>query len=124
MSIFLKIRHDQSISLTKGLIKAKRWPETIALMMLILNNIYLFMADFSIKYTIYIVELGAIKASAGRGVLLSRRHIIAEATPLVRNKKNKNKKPITPVRCEQYTILHFPAISSAVHCLYSRVQQI
>jgi hypothetical protein len=88
-------------------------------MMLTLNNIYLFMADFSIKYTIYIVELGAIKASAGREVLLGRRHIIAEATPLVRN-KNKNKKPITPVHCEQYTILHFPTLRSAVHCRYNQ----
>jgi hypothetical protein len=70
------------------------------LMMLTLNNIYLFMAVFIVKYTIYIVELEAIKASAGRGVLLSRHHIIAEATPPVRN-KNKNKKPTTPVHCEQ-----------------------
>ncbi len=77
------------------------------------------MADFSIKYTIYIVELGAIKASVGREVLLSRPHIIAEATPLVRY-KNKNKKLITPVHCEQYTILHFPTIRSAVHCLYNQ----
>ncbi len=43
-------------------------------------------------------------------------HCNAEATPLVRN-KNKNKKPITPVHCEQYTILHFPTIRSVVHCL-------
>jgi hypothetical protein len=73
--------------------------------MLTFNNIYRyhFMADFSIKYTIYIVELGAIKASVGREVLLSRPHIIAEATPLVRY-KNKNKKPITPVHCEQYIL--------------------
>jgi hypothetical protein len=62
-----------------------------ALMMLTPNNIYLFMADFSVKYAIFIVKLEAVKASAGRGVLLSRRHIIVEATPPVRN-KNKNKK--------------------------------
>jgi hypothetical protein len=34
------------------------------------NNIYLFVADFSIKGAIYIEELEAIKASAGGGVLL------------------------------------------------------
>jgi hypothetical protein len=56
------------------------------------------MADFSVKYAIYIVEQKAIKASVGRGVLLNRRHIIVEATPPVRN---KNKKPITAVYCEQ-----------------------
>jgi hypothetical protein len=69
-------------------------------MMLTPNNIYLFMADFSIKYAIYIVELETIKARVGGGVLISWRHFIAEATPPVRNKK-KNKKPITPVYCEQ-----------------------
>jgi hypothetical protein len=69
-------------------------------MMLTLNNIYLFMAEFSVKYAIYIVELEAIKVSAGKEVLLNRRHIIADATPPVRN-KNKNKKPINPAPCEQ-----------------------
>jgi hypothetical protein len=44
---------------------------------------------FSVKYAIYIVELEAIKASAGRGVLLSRRHNIAEATPPVKKKKEE-----------------------------------
>ncbi len=53
------------------------------------HNIYLFIADFSVKYVIYIVEQEAIKASAGRGVLLSQRHNIAEATPPVRNKKEE-----------------------------------
>jgi hypothetical protein len=42
------------------------------------HNIYLFMASFSVKYAIHIVELEAIKASAGRGVLLLQN--IAEAT--------------------------------------------
>ncbi len=41
------------------------------------HNIYLFIADFSVKYDIFIVEQEAIKACAGRGVLLSRRHNIA-----------------------------------------------
>jgi hypothetical protein len=50
------------------------------------NNIYLFLADFSIKYAIYIVELEAIKASTGRGLLLSWRHNIADATPPRKNK--------------------------------------
>jgi len=45
------------------------------------NNIY--------KCAIYIVELEAIKASAGRGVFLSLGHIIAEATPPVRNKNKE-----------------------------------
>ncbi len=54
--------------------------------MQISNNIYLFVASFSVKYSLYIVELGAIKSSAGTGVLLSRCHIIAEAKPPVRNK--------------------------------------
>jgi hypothetical protein len=31
------------------------------------NNIYLFMAIFSIKYAIYIVELEAIKSERGKG---------------------------------------------------------
>ncbi len=53
------------------------------------NNIYLFVASFSIKCAIYIVELEAIKVSGGRGVLLSQRHIIAEATPPVRNKNKE-----------------------------------
>ncbi len=47
------------------------------------------MADFSVKYAIYIVELEAIKVSAGRAVLLSRHHYIAEATPPVKNKKQE-----------------------------------
>jgi hypothetical protein len=54
-----------------------------ALKMQTSHNIYLFMASFSVKCAIYIVEQEAIKASAGRGVLLSRRHNIAEATPTV-----------------------------------------
>ena len=37
------------------------------------QNIYLFMVNFSVKYTIYIVELEAIKAITGRGVLLNLR---------------------------------------------------
>ncbi len=53
------------------------------------NNIYLFIADFSVKFAIYIVELEAKKASAERGVLLSRHHNIAEATPPVKNKKEE-----------------------------------
>jgi hypothetical protein len=68
------------------------------LMMLTPNNIYLLMADFGINYSIYIVELEAIKASGRRGVLLRGRHIIAEATPPL---KNKNKKLITRVHCEK-----------------------
>ena len=50
------------------------------------NNIYPFMASFNIKYHIYSVELEAIKASAGRGAFLSRRHMIA---PPVRNKSKE-----------------------------------
>jgi hypothetical protein len=53
------------------------------------QNIYHFIVDFSVKYAIYIVEQEAIKASARRGLLLSRRHNIAEATPPVRNKKEE-----------------------------------
>jgi hypothetical protein len=70
-----------------------------ALKMQASQNIYLFMAYFSIKYAIYIVELEAIKASAGRKVLFNWRHNIAKATPPVRNKK-KNKKLINPTHCE------------------------
>jgi hypothetical protein len=36
------------------------------------HNIYLLMANYSIKYDIYIVELEAIKESAGDGVVLSQ----------------------------------------------------
>jgi hypothetical protein len=43
-----------------------------ALKMQTSHNIYLFMARFSVKYTIYRVELETIKKSAGKGVLLSR----------------------------------------------------
>jgi hypothetical protein len=53
------------------------------------NNIYLFMASFNIKYTMYILELETIKVRAGREVLLSRRHIIAEATSPVRDKNKE-----------------------------------
>jgi hypothetical protein len=60
-----------------------------ALKMQTSHNFYLFKADFSIKYTIYIVKLEAIKVSAGRGLLLSQRQNIAEATPPVRNKKEE-----------------------------------
>jgi hypothetical protein len=73
-----------------------------ALKMQTSHNIYLFMASFSVKYAIYIhvVVLEAIKASAGRGVLLSWRQNIAVATPPVKNKR-KTQKPITPIHCEQ-----------------------
>jgi hypothetical protein len=47
------------------------------------NNIYLLMANYSIKYDIYIVKLEAIEESAGEGVTLSWRQDIAAATPLV-----------------------------------------
>jgi hypothetical protein len=63
------------------------------------HNIYLFMASFRVKCAIYIVELEAIKASVGRGVLLSRRQNVAVATPPVKNKR-KTQKPITPIHCE------------------------
>ncbi len=43
-----------------------------ALKMQTSHNIYLFMASFSVKYAMYIVELEAIKVSAGREALLSR----------------------------------------------------
>jgi hypothetical protein len=43
------------------------------------NNIYLFVADFSVKYATYKVELEAIKASLGGGVLISGLQNIAEA---------------------------------------------
>jgi len=46
------------------------------------------MVSFNIKYAIYIVEPEAIKASMGRGVLLSRRQ------------EQKNKEPTTLVHCE------------------------
>ncbi len=35
------------------------------------NNIYLFMADFSVKYVINIVKLEPIKASSGEGASVS-----------------------------------------------------
>ena len=60
-----------------------------ALKMQTSHNIYLFMARFSVKYTIYRVELETIKKSAGKGVLLSQWQNIAEATPPVRNKKEE-----------------------------------
>jgi hypothetical protein len=44
---------------------------------------------YSIKCATYIMKLEAIKASTGRGVLLSQRPIIAEATPPVRNKNKE-----------------------------------
>ncbi len=53
------------------------------------HNIYLFIASFSVKYAIYIVELEAIKPSMGRGVLLSQLQNIAEATLPVKNKKEE-----------------------------------
>ncbi len=56
-----------------------------ALKMQTSHNIYLFMASFKSKYAIYIVETEAIKASKGKGVLLSWLQNIAEATPPVRN---------------------------------------
>ncbi len=43
-----------------------------ALKMQTSHNIYLFITSFRVRYAIYIVELKAIKASAGRGVLLSQ----------------------------------------------------
>jgi hypothetical protein len=66
-----------------------------ALKMQTSHNIYLFMASFSIKCAIYIVEMEAMKASSGRAVLLSRRQNVAVATPPVKNKR-KTQKPITP----------------------------
>jgi hypothetical protein len=54
-----------------------------------LNNIYLFIASCDIKYATYIVELEAIKASAGRGILLSQLQNIAEATSPARSKKGE-----------------------------------
>ncbi len=71
-----------------------------ALKMQTSHNIYIFMASFIVKYAIYMVELEAIKASAGRGVLLCRQQNIAAAIPPVKNTR-KTKKPITPVHCEQ-----------------------
>ena len=62
-----------------------------ALKMQTSHNIYLFMARFSVKYTIYRVELETIKKSAGKGVLLSQWQNIAEATPPVRNKKENQR---------------------------------
>jgi ABC-type phosphate transport system substrate-binding protein len=53
------------------------------------NNIYLFMVSFNIKYPIYIVELEAIKGSAGRRVLLSRCQVIAEAASPMRDKNKE-----------------------------------
>jgi hypothetical protein len=47
------------------------------------HNIYLFMVSFNNKYAIYIVEVEAIKASEGEGVLLSQLQNIAEAKPPV-----------------------------------------
>jgi hypothetical protein len=51
------------------------------------------MVSFNNKYAIYIVEAEALKASKGKGVLLSRLQNVAVATPPVREKK-KNKKPL------------------------------
>ncbi len=53
------------------------------------HNIYLFIASFNSKYTIYIMETEAIIASKGEGVLLSWLQNIAETTPPVRNKKEE-----------------------------------
>jgi hypothetical protein len=70
-----------------------------ALKMQTAHNIYLFIKCFSNKCAIYIVELEAMKASAGRGVLLSLRQNVAVATPPVKNKR-KTQKPITLIHCE------------------------
>jgi hypothetical protein len=52
-------------------------------------TIYLLRASRSTKYAIYIVELEAIKKSAGEGVLLSQLQHIAEVTSPVRSKKEE-----------------------------------
>jgi hypothetical protein len=48
-----------------------------------IHNIFLFMASFYRKYTIYIVETEPIKTREGEGVRLSRLQNIAEATSSV-----------------------------------------
>jgi hypothetical protein len=62
------------------------------------QNIYLFMVNFSVKYA---TGAGGNKSDHGKGSpSQSARQNIAEATPLVRNKKEEFKKPITPIHCE------------------------
>jgi hypothetical protein len=68
------------------------------LKMHMINNIYLFTTSCNIKYATYIVGLEAIKASAGRWVLLSRLQNITETTPPTRNRK-EGKELTTSVRC-------------------------
>ncbi len=59
----------------------------------------------------------SIKGSAGVGLSLSQLHHIVEATSPVRNKKEEQDSDHS-IYCEYKDILHFPAIRTAVHCLY------
>ena len=54
-----------------------------------IHNIFLFMASFYRKYTIYIVETEPIKPREGEGVRLSRLQNIAEATSPVKYKEEE-----------------------------------
>jgi hypothetical protein len=55
------------------------------------------MASFSVKYTLYIVELEAIKESVEEEVLLRRQRTLHTSC---KEQEKKNKKLITPIYCE------------------------